>query len=72
MVGFQPCPVREPEAVEDLQATALQAVSLTGEDLSTPFVNDANIDAATRHPGRRQETGRAGAHDETAESGLGR
>lgn len=50
MVSLLPNPVSEAQAVEDLQAAALEPISLTGEDLCISLVNDARLDSTVSHP----------------------
>ena len=55
VVSFLPSSISKPQAVKDLEAAALQAISLAAVDLSIALVHYASLDAAVCHPSGSHE-----------------
>jgi hypothetical protein len=56
MIRLLPRAIRKPKAIEDLQASTLQPISLAIEDLGPALVDDTCLNAETGRPGRRHHS----------------
>jgi hypothetical protein len=52
MVRFFPNSIRKAETIKDLQASALQSISLATEDLGVSLVDDPSVNTTVSHPCR--------------------